>query len=110
MPSPAQPIPVRAVVFLINQREPCRKTALSYDGPKRAARLFSIHLYEEKKTMCNKYAEPWKNDACLGFAITAMENLGYKPTKIAEAVIELNELFDLLTLDDAEEAYTDSDY
>ena len=54
--------------------------------------------------------EPWKNSACLGYVITALDNLGYGPEKITEVVMELNELFDWLTVEDADEAYNDSEY
>ena len=57
-----------------------------------------------------KYTEPWKNTACLGYVISALENLGYAPDKITEIVMELTELFDWFTVGDADEAFTDSDY
>ena len=60
--------------------------------------------------MDEKYFESWNNSACLGFVITAMENLGYEPEKITEVVMELKELFDWFTIEDADEAYTDSNY
>ena len=60
--------------------------------------------------MDTMYFEPWKNSACLGYVVTALENLDYEPEKITEVVMELRELFDWLTVEDADEAYTDSDY
>lgn len=60
--------------------------------------------------MDGMYVEPWKNLACLGYVISALENIGYEPEKIAEVVMELKELFDWLSVEDAEEVYTDSDY
>ena len=56
------------------------------------------------------FLDQWSNTACLGYVITALENLGYKPVKIIEAVIELHELFDWLTPDNAEKLYRDSRY
>ena len=54
--------------------------------------------------------EQWKNSACLGYVISALENLDYEPEKITEVVAELNDLFDWLTVEDADGYYTDSDY
>jgi len=56
------------------------------------------------------YVEPWKNSACLGYVITAMENLDFEPEKITEVIMELKELFDWLSVDDAEEALNESTY
>ena len=56
------------------------------------------------------FTEPWMNTACLGYAVTALDNLGYEPEKITEVVMELKELFDWLTVEDADEAYKASDY
>jgi len=60
--------------------------------------------------MCETYYEPWKDAACLGYVVTALENLDYEAEKITEVVAELTELFDWLTVEDAEEAYVVSDY
>jgi len=54
--------------------------------------------------------DQWKNSACLGYVISALENLGYKPERIIEVVFELNELFDWLSVDNAEKLYSDSLY
>ncbi len=54
--------------------------------------------------------EPWSNTACLGYVISALENLGYAPEKITEAVMELRELFDWMTAEDAAEAFSASSY
>ena len=54
--------------------------------------------------------DQWKNTACLGYVITALENLGYTPEKIIEVFFELNELFDWLSVDNAEKLYFDSLY
>jgi len=60
--------------------------------------------------MCVKYVEPWSNHACLGFIISALENLDYRQEKISEIVWELSDLFDWFTVEDAEEYYTESGY
>ena len=54
--------------------------------------------------------EPWQNSACLGYVISAMEYLEYEPEKIMEVTMELKELFDWMTVEDADEKYTDSQY
>lgn len=60
--------------------------------------------------MDDLYFEPWKKGACLGYVIMALENLDYPPEKITEIVMDLKELFDWLTVEEAGEVYTDSDY
>jgi len=64
-------------------------------------------FYDEENDMP---IEPWSNTACLGYVVTALENLDYTPEKITEVIMELKELFDWLTVEDADEAYNDSDY
>jgi len=54
--------------------------------------------------------EPWKDSACLGYVVFALDLLGYEPEKIAQVVIELEELFDLMTVEDANEAYIESGF
>ena len=54
--------------------------------------------------------EPWMNTACLGYVITALEMLDYEPENIAQVVIELNALFDWITVEDADEVYNESGY
>ena len=54
--------------------------------------------------------EPWMNTACLGYVISALESLNYGPEKITEVIMELNELFDWMTVEDADQVFTDSDY
>ena len=57
-----------------------------------------------------KYPVPWKDTACLGFVIAAMENLCYGQRQIAEMVYQLKELFDWLTVEEADGKFTDSKY
>ena len=54
--------------------------------------------------------DQWNNSACLGFVITALENLDYEPKRIKELLIELTELFDWLSVNNAEKLYCDSRY
>jgi hypothetical protein len=55
-------------------------------------------------------AEPWTNEACLGYTIAALEFLNYTQYEISSAVSELKELFDWMTAAEAGEHYTNSDY
>ena len=52
----------------------------------------------------------WDDTACLGYIISALENLDYKTDKIIEIVMELNELFDWQTVEEAHEYYKNSGY
>jgi len=54
--------------------------------------------------------EPWMNSACLGYIVSALEMLDYEPEMIAQVVIELNDLFDWMTVEDANEAYIESGF
>jgi hypothetical protein len=54
--------------------------------------------------------EPWSNTACLGYVTSALENLEVEPEKITQAVMELRELFDWMTPEDAAGVFTASDY
>ena len=50
-------------------------------------------------------SQPWSNDACRGYVIAAMERCGFKPSDIEQVMVELYEVFDYTTLQEAE-AYT----
>jgi hypothetical protein len=54
--------------------------------------------------------EPWANGACLGYVITAMETLDYKPKDIEAVVSELKWLFDFKSIDEADGHYRNSPY
>lgn len=54
--------------------------------------------------------EQWKNGACLGYVIKAMENLDYQPKDIQAVVSEMKCLFDMNTLDEADRHYCNSPY
>lgn len=55
-------------------------------------------------------SEPWSNGSCRGYIIYAMENCGFKPDDIKRVVGELHYVFDLKTLQEAEEHYQNSPY
>ena len=54
--------------------------------------------------------EQWKNGACLGYVITALESLDYEPQKIQEVVCEMRELFDWISTDEADKHYCNGPY
>ena len=47
-------------------------------------------------------SQPWSNDACRGYVIAAMERCGFKPSDIEQVMVELYEVFDYTTLQEAE--------
>lgn len=58
----------------------------------------------------NRMVERWKNGACLGYVIQAMENLDYEPNNIQLMVSEMRELFDFVSIDEADAHYCKSPY
>jgi len=54
--------------------------------------------------------EQWKNGACLGYVIKAMENLDYQPKDIQAVVSEMKWLFEITTLNEADRNYCNSPY
>ena len=55
-------------------------------------------------------SEPWSNGACRGYVIMAMENCGFADQDIRRIMAELYELFDFVSLDEAEAHYQKSPY
>lgn len=55
-------------------------------------------------------SQPWSNDACRGYVIAAMERCGFKPSDIEQVMVELYEVFDYTTLQEAEAYYERSPY
>lgn len=53
-------------------------------------------------------AEPWSNGACRGYVIMAMENCGFSSDDIRRMMAELHELFDFVSLEEAEAHYQNS--
>ena len=54
--------------------------------------------------------ERWTNGACLGYAIQAMENVGFPMEQIQLVTTEINELFDFVSTEEAEKRYCNSRY
>ena len=50
-------------------------------------------------------AQPWNEGTCRGYVIAAMERCGFKPADIERVMWELREVFDFLTLDEAQALY-----
>lgn len=53
-------------------------------------------------------SEPWSNGACRGYVIMAMENGGFAGDDIRRMMAELHELFDFVSLEEAEAHYQKS--
>lgn len=92
-----------------------RRMILSNDRPtqigaarsRKGIRNGGFHMDENMEALLY---EPWKNGACLGYAIKAMEFLDYPPEDIQEVVMEMRYLFDCNTLDEADRHYYNSSY
>ena len=54
--------------------------------------------------------EPWTNAACLGYVISALENLDFNYNQIWQVTAEMRELFDWVSVEDAKAYYNGSSY
>lgn len=54
--------------------------------------------------------EQWSNGACRGYVIWAMENCDFSPNDIKRIVSELHYVFDMHSLEEAEQHYQNSPY
>ena len=52
----------------------------------------------------------WSNDACRGYIIMAMQDCGFSHKEIKRVLIQLYEVFDLNTLEQAKQKYLSGDY
>ncbi len=52
----------------------------------------------------------WSNGACRGYVIWAMENCGFTPDDIQRVVSELHYVFDMKSLEEAEQNYQNGPY
>ena len=53
-------------------------------------------------------SQTWSNGACRGYVIMAMENCGFSSDNIRRIMAELHELFDFVSLEEAEAHYQKS--
>ena len=65
---------------------------------------------ENVKAIQDLLFERWTNGACLGYVIQAMENIGFSPKDVQLVTTEMNELFDVVSNDEAEKHYCNSHY
>lgn len=65
---------------------------------------------ENAKAIQDMLHEYWKNGACIGYAIRAMENLDFEPNEIQLVVSEMREIFDFISIDEADAHYCKSLY
>lgn len=55
-------------------------------------------------------SRPWNEGACRGYVISAMERSGCKPADIQRVMGELHEVFDFISLEEAQAIYEKSPY
>ena len=55
-------------------------------------------------------SQPWSEGACRGYVISAMERCGFKPADIEQVMLELHEIFDYTTPEEAQAYYEQSPY
>ena len=62
-------------------------------------------LPKELAELLTQETSIWTNDACYGYLVTALVNLGFERWMIAEAVASLHGVFDELTVEEAESVW-----
>ena len=80
------------------------KLSLSCDRPNIQGQHSQLSMKGANKTM----GEEWSNNACRGYVIKAMENCGFSSDDIRRMMAELHELFDFVSLEEAEAHYQKS--
>ncbi len=65
---------------------------------------------EKDATLDMMLTERWNNNACRGYIIWAMENCGFQPEDIQRVVSELHYVFDMNSIEEADEHYRNSSY
>ena len=55
-------------------------------------------------------SQPWSEGACRGYVIMAMQDCGFTHKDISRVVNQLYGVFDLYTLNEAEQKYYNGDY
>jgi hypothetical protein len=65
---------------------------------------------EKDLTLDMMLTERWSNNACRGYVIWAMENCVFKPEDIKRVVGELHWVFDVKSIEEADEHYCQSPY
>lgn len=65
---------------------------------------------EKDLTLDMMLTERWSNNACRGYVIWAMENCCFKPEDIKRVVGELHWVFDMKSIEEADEHYCQSLY
>lgn len=83
----------------------------------RATVLAGLHIfYGQENFMKENISIPeltldvWSNDACRGYVIMAMQDCGFSHEDIRRVVNQLYGVFDLYTLNEAEQKYYNGDY
>ncbi len=55
-------------------------------------------------------SQRWSEGACRGYVISAMERCGFKPADISRVMAELHEVFDFISVEEAQALYERSPY
>lgn len=90
-----------------------RRALLSCDGPKYMARpapSFDEWSFIMDKQLQALLYQQWSNNACRGYVIWAMENCGFNPDDIQRVISELHYVFDMKSIEEADEHYCSSPY
>ena len=82
-------------------------TALNYYAPQLQEDMESLY---QCNSLSAATADQWSNDACIGYAITAMQATGLNEEQIQAVVAAMVSAFDFKTLEDAERIYSSSPY
>lgn len=54
--------------------------------------------------------QQWSNNACRGYIIWSMENCGFTPDDIQRVIMELHEIFEFTSIEEAARRYCNSPY
>ena len=65
---------------------------------------------EKDLTLDMMLTERWSNNACRGYVIWAMKNCDFKPEDIKRVVGELHWVFEMKSIEEADEHYCQSPY
>lgn len=64
-----------------------------------------VHLPQKLADLLNSQTEIWTNEACYGYCIHAMQNVGYSEDAIQNMIRHLHSAFEELTVAEAEEKF-----
>ena len=80
------------------------------ESQRRLDRLFTNAEGATFEQMAMESKSIWDNDACRGYAILAMQQVGLNDETIADVVHALRDAFSICTEEEAEKCYLDSKF